>query len=806
MQTNFRIEVHMSGASAQPLGDEDFDLSPSPRVLPMLGEINLEQWRCIGELVDNSVDGFLHAKRVGTPIPEPFVHVSLPEADREDAVVQIVDNGPGMTPEGLSRAVKAGWSGNNPTDNLGLFGMGFNIATARLGTLTEVWTTQAGDNEWHGLSIDFERLQRLGTFRTPHLRSPKPDPAAHGTKIIVKRLKPTQRQWLAKTANQGLVRKRLSQAYSAMLRPDGLPIDFKLHLNNKVVRSRPFCLWSDARTVDLPDLGEVSAVQMFSYPLGERHHCSACMNWVAVAEQNSSSCPVCEAVGTLRKRTRRVHGWIGIQRYADTVDFGLDFIRNGRKIELASKDLFVWRGENGDEPEYPIDDPSRRGRIVGEIHIDHCRVNFAKERFDRSDPAWEEMVTLIRGDGPLRPEKARELGYTDNTSPLFKLYKAFRRIRPHSNVAGGWRRLLAVPDNAIAKELSIKFFDGHPDYQDDGHWWRLVEEEERRLLVGGKSDGQRGGEGGIELPPGLIDPPATPSPAIDSRSPEPPAPPSTRPIDFRAERRELSSLSRTFVYPPAGQSFQVRSFDCSPNDPDLPSDTAWTLILGEVATRTYHFLFRSRSEAFRSITMEPIDALLIELSRLTLEYVRSGRSEAPFADILHYYRKNYAQTASLDARQVSLEADDVLETLAQALLTNTVIEDRNKLFDALTADLQSEVMRSLARKGIAPSKALSEGSFVLAAPRSLLEHLVGAFPELLFDGNYWDTTFKTLDYGDLQLTDRAREQIVNRARSLVADAAWLADADPTILASLKKEELIRGLMSVSLLRPDREVL
>ena len=131
MQTNFRIEVHMSGASAQPLGDEDFDLSPSPRVLPMLGEINLEQWRCIGELVDNSVDGFLHAKRVGTPIPEPFVHVSLPEADREDAVVQIVDNGPGMTPEGLSRAVKAGWSGNNPTDNLGLFGMGFNIATAR---------------------------------------------------------------------------------------------------------------------------------------------------------------------------------------------------------------------------------------------------------------------------------------------------------------------------------------------------------------------------------------------------------------------------------------------------------------------------------------------------------------------------------------------------------------------------------------------------------------------------------------------------------------------------------------------------
>ena len=33
---------------------QNFDITPDPRVLQMLGEIDLAQWRCIAELVDNS--------------------------------------------------------------------------------------------------------------------------------------------------------------------------------------------------------------------------------------------------------------------------------------------------------------------------------------------------------------------------------------------------------------------------------------------------------------------------------------------------------------------------------------------------------------------------------------------------------------------------------------------------------------------------------------------------------------------------------------------------------------------------------
>ena len=63
-----------------------------------------------------------------------------------------------MSAEVLQDAVRAGFSGNNSIDKLGLFGMGFNVATARLGYRTEVWTTRAEDDYWSGIRIDFDEM------------------------------------------------------------------------------------------------------------------------------------------------------------------------------------------------------------------------------------------------------------------------------------------------------------------------------------------------------------------------------------------------------------------------------------------------------------------------------------------------------------------------------------------------------------------------------------------------------------------------------------------------------------------------
>ena len=146
----------------------------------MLGEINLDQWQALAELIDNAVDGFLTAAE-GDDSRQ--VIVSLPTSDVPNARVMVRDNGPGMSSEVLEKAVRAGWSGSTSPGTLGMFGMGFNIATARLGTVTTVWTATRGDGEWHGLRVDFAELARQRHYRTAHLTRPKVHSEDHGTEV-----------------------------------------------------------------------------------------------------------------------------------------------------------------------------------------------------------------------------------------------------------------------------------------------------------------------------------------------------------------------------------------------------------------------------------------------------------------------------------------------------------------------------------------------------------------------------------------------------------------------------------------------
>jgi len=293
----------------QPL--KEFNLQPDPRILPMLGEINLLQWKCLAELIDNSIDGFLELKRLGTPIEDPEVGVTIPTTDTPTAQVVVRDNGPGMPSERLEKAVSAGYSGNDPMSKLGLFGMGFNIATARLGTVTSVWTTRDGDSEWVGLKIDFEELLTQRHFRTKALSRPKADPSEHGTEVVIEKLKPGQRAWLSKPANKTKLIKELGRVYAAMLRANGNPITFKLKVNSKLVSGRQHCIWggegNPARIVPTARWGDVEAYQQISKKLRDRPFCTKCWQWLSKLE---SVCPLCESKGTVvsRQRVIRVFG------------------------------------------------------------------------------------------------------------------------------------------------------------------------------------------------------------------------------------------------------------------------------------------------------------------------------------------------------------------------------------------------------------------------------------------------------------------------------------------------------------------
>jgi hypothetical protein len=790
----------MTNTSGAPFGHKEFDLQPDPRVLPMLGEINIDQWRCIAELVDNSIDGFLNGARAGSRTVAPRVDVILPLADKEGAQLKIVDNGIGMTPEILERAVRAGYSGNNPIDNLGLFGMGFNIATARLGTVTEIWTTQSGEAEWHGLSIDFEQLRRQRHFRTAHLTRPKADVEQHGTEITIRNLKPEQRRWLVKNANQSSVRKRLSQTYASMLRKDGLPISFDLFINNKRVEGVRHCVWDEERSVTLPEVGEVHAVRQINHTMPERAYCTNCMSWSPDGGV-TETCPLCSASGTVVKRSRKITGWVGLQRYKDQNEFGFDFVRNGRKIEIANKDLFVWRSEDGEEREYPIDDQRNEGRIVGEIHIDHCRVSYAKDRFDRADPAWDEMVRLVRGEGPLRPEKAKSLGFSNNQSPLFAIFKAFRRTSPQSKTAGAYARIMIVKDNARAAEMASFFHDGNPEYQDDAKWWDLVQEADRELLYGtggnAKPDAYDGKPAPTSLPKGLLDDPvgeaapnADPTPAVD-----PPKPP---------PRRAVLSLSRKYTHQGTGMSWAVAAFEVEAGDPSLKGDIPWSMPVGDVATRTYHFLYNPDHAIFRSITMTPRDALLFHLAWLAVEQLRTSKETPQVGAILAELRDNYGDDTLLDLKTMGTDAAAMLIDLTKAFIANCPTEERAALFNDLAVTDQQTVMRALAAKKIKPTDVTSDGSFLQYAPYEITRSLIERYPEYCFESKIWDEPYESLDYGDEEITSAARASTLGKYISLLNDAIWLARQDGSDLAASTREELVRATMSLRMLRPDVE--
>lgn len=774
----------------------DFDLTPDPRVLQILGEINLDQWKCLAELIDNSVDAFINARRGGEQVASPSVSISLPTQDRADAAVTIRDNGPGMTIEQLERAVRAGWSGNNPLDNLGLFGMGFNIATARLGMVTEVYATRAGDHEWTGLRIDLNELRRTRSYHTPRLIRPKSDPSAHGTEIKILQLKADQRLYFAKNANHQKIRRQLARVYAPLLlsKED----TFALQLNGQNVQPKRPCHWDPDRSVQGGDGKPVHAVESFDYALPSRHYCLTCM----ISFSGQEGCPTAGSDCKTIEVKRRLHGWVGLQRYMHEEDFGIDIVRNGRVIEVQNKDLFVWTGGERPEREYPIDDQRNRGRFIGEVHLDHCRVSYTKDRFERDDTSWAEMVTLIRGDGPLQPQKARALGFEPPDAPLYRLFQAFRRSSPQGKT-GRWSRILAVKNNERAMEMADLFNKGDPEYQTDDKWYALVEEEDRGIV------------GAIPTATGLGSPtPAAPDgflddgdavPAGDSGATSPPGDgtgPSERVVT--PTRQKLHELSRIYKHPLLKVEFTVEAFVVGAEDPDLPRKAPWTLKIEDPGTRTFLFLFNPDHPVFRSVTMTPMDAVLCELAFKTYEFLReTSPDSAVFATILADLRGEYADDTKLDPKGIIAFADKALRDIAQSIGPIGDASAFGALFAGMPQAAQEKLRRKIASTGISSAQAvIDSGEFLGYAEAADIRLFTCQHPELFFDDKFWAQPYASLDYGDAKVNEEARARVIERYDAYLADAVWLASQSPRDLDRCDRDELIRATLSVRLLGSD----
>ena len=227
--------------------------------------------------------------------------------------------------------------------------------------------------------------------------------------------------------------------------------------------------------------------------------------------------------------------------------------------------------------------------------------------------------------------------------------------------------------------------------------------------------------------------------------------------------------------------------------------------MADTATRTYHFLVNKRHPAFRSITLTPADGLLTELAWMTAEYLKDERSPPPTSEILAGLRHTYGQEATLDPRQMQLNAIELLSLIGRAIISNCPEQERAALFDGLSVAEKEAVMRSLAAKQIRPTDVVGNGTFLLHGPVEVIAKFVQVYPEYCFDQKIWDEPYESLDYNSPGITAIAKAEMLARYRSLLDEVVWLSRQELHSALTRPREELIRASMSLQILRPDTEI-
>lgn len=778
----------MHGTAEKP-NPKFVNLTPTPKILKLLGDIEFQPWQCVAELIDNGFDEFLRIKRSGLNWNEPFeVAIALPspQTPADQAAIVVRDNGRGMTLDQVTDAARAGWTSNDPLNNLGLFGMGFNIATARLGSVARILTTRSTDSVWVGIEVD---LDRLGPdFSAPVIYRPKDSRDEHGTRIEIGALN-QRADWLRRSQNQRKLRETLGKVYSYLLESEG----FQLLIKDVPVKPIKHCVWDASRHVVRAG-EEVPAVIPIDHPLTSRSVCLVCGLW---QDSPDSSCESCGS-DRLEVRERRVWGWIGIQRYLDTSEFGIDFLRNGRKILTADKTLFEW--VNPDDPgdrvnEYPIELPHQGGRIVGEIHLDHVPVHYTKDAFDRADKSWIDAVRIIRGDRPLLPEKAKRFG-GENRSPLARLHKGYRRADPGYNYLVPGNGTSAIHETA--RQWGQKFRDGIADYQTDQKWWEaVVKHEELKAQAKKEKDDRERTKAQYEADP--TEEFRQPPPDAQKLTTSPFANGTGDAIEKpRTERDRLESLlERAKALPEldgefiatgvAGRPVKLTSYMVP--GPLQSEGKVTPVSLMPVAGGFAVFVDQTHRH-FLEFDDDPADLVMMELAN---HLIARARGDAPpisavFADL----KQRYLMSRTIDVSKLAPLAVQCMRDLKERMV-GCITENPERPWQNVLNDVERSITaEKLATTGITDiDTAVMNGYYLRLVPEVVVPRIIEEWPEAFFDGKLFRLPYQDIAPG----SGSARRQIVAAISGYVNDVAWLAQTPDDGV----RERLIRARLSLQLI-------
>jgi hypothetical protein len=787
----------------------------------MLGEVDLPPHRCFAEFIDNALDEGIEGvpgQVSNNPRNNPLrIIIDTPtlnefDDDYQSAQIQIRDNGPGMSQEELEKNLRAGYSGKDPMGNMGLFGVGFNIATARLGNKTTVKTTCAGDDNWAIAEIDLGELIRQDSYDVDVRFEEKMDPSEDGTIITI-----TQLEEFARTLRRKRkLKPNLGRMYTSVLKNNNVEIVF----NDDKIDTRPHCVWSENRSVEFGG-EEFPAVINIDKKINEQYYCKDCWNWwedhfiqdpdegESSESEESSECPSCKDGGDVVWREQRVYGWVGIQRYFDQEHYGIDLIRNGRVIEELDKSLFDWENpETGTiEKEYPIDTQHWGGRIIGELHIDFVPVTNVKDGFRKQNDRWQKVRDEIRGGKvSFRPTYAQEHGHEPNRSPLGKLFKGYRsgnQAGKHRLVPGKIKDDGSVePMNAKPQEWAEKFRNGHPDYKDDNKWWEAVEKAEMAKRSSGnpfstddsetgeddddaaesdiqssieETDSQQDGDG-TDTSDVSLNPGADPSgrdqmgkPTEDDNGGVIESDDSNK-DDTEDEGSESSGLE-TVLDDDLSGTYGLDAID----EPDVKVEVrrVSTGSLGGEPVTVEARGFEERivtydlnHELFDGFDHRPVDTVLMEVSSSFLsrmDNVEGWTQSRIYAALVHEYCADDRSSISDLAKQ----ATEVLLRIKKAIAEQRYESGEYSVPDSAENEVTRRYLREDSKEDI--ENLFDSTAYLRYASAEELIRYFRANPTQFFDGTVWERDYETLPSEDL------RQEAVDEYISYLRDVELLTD-------------------------------
>jgi len=810
-------------------------ITPSPRILKAIIHNPLKPIDALCELIDNSIDGFRHAKKSGLDIIDPTIRISIPnknEIDKGIGVISVEDNGPGLTMEQSLKAVTAGYSGNpNPLDNLGLFGMGFNIATGKIGQRTVMTTCRKGDNESTSITIDLPKMIENESFEVPVSTIPKDDVNKSGTIVTIDQWYPREDAltygFVQKLVGMSKadIRDRLGRIYSTLLGND-----LKILVNNEECEKFHHCVWPAIRSVHHHEFGEIPAQYEINEVVGTEIRCNNCWHLIENGEKICSSCGEKDTFRTIEKK---VYGWVGIQRFDNKDNFGIDLIRNGRVIRMWEKDaFFTYEDEDGNRiKEYPVD--SIYGRIIGEIHIDFVPVDYLKSDFQRTSQEWDLALKCIRGEGSLLPRTRTAKDEGINNSPIYKLVQGYRKVRDFGTkelYMGKWDptsgRAIRI-DRKTEEEYYQKFRKGENGFgiADDSQWWKLVEEADPQsattskecpkclcqnaltaetcfncshIFIGKKCINP---ECGNEIPKSAVNCEKCGSEQVTEKnewkcpkcssvnSPErteclkckqdknSPNPNDTEYLLENSVPMDNLSVENFSIPLPGSEQMSSIKLSVYKINEDANVLSELPLIVDLSSSSEIKIFLNTTHPAINSYQDRPEDYIALEMARWIQDSNASkinpqnrhfwSLSNIYFLIHTHIWKSHII----LDSQETKRDIDTFFSSVMEAL-PRILTDESEEIFNEFDDRDKALVIQELIRNGVQTSlidEFKKTGKYFAFLPSKFIPKIIEKYPENFFDGGFWNVPFSTIALPDETIQKEVKEEILQKYLSCIND-------------------------------------